>query len=300
MLEPEKARLALASDPAGLSLTLDGIAAGAPYDELVNFKRTVAAPSPQVVGASRYAFSGWSDGGAGSHQITVPPGGLSLTARFALEHAAPAGLVAAYAFDEGNGATLHDAAGGDDHGTISGAVWAGAGRHGGALQFDGVDDSVRIPDRAALDLTNAMTLSAWVRPSALGTRWRTVLFKEQPTHMTYALYAGASDGRPTGQAYVGGQRDARGPSGLALNTWTHLAATYDGAHLRLYVNGTVVRTLAVTGNMTVSSGPLKLGGNAIWNEWFAGLMDDVRIYNRALSAAEIQGDMETAVSLGWM
>ena len=48
--------------------------------------------------------------------------------------------------------------------------------------------------------------------------------------------------------------------------------------------------------MTVSTGPLKLGGNAIWGEWFAGLMDDVRVYNRALSASEIQSDMNVAVS----
>ena len=49
--------------------------------------------------------------------------------------------------------------------------------------------------------------------------------------------------------------------------------------------------------MAVSTGPLKLGGNAIWGEWFAGLMDDVRVYNRALTAAEIQTDMTSPVVL---
>ena len=48
--------------------------------------------------------------------------------------------------------------------------------------------------------------------------------------------------------------------------------------------------------MAISTGPLKLGGNGIWSEWFAGSMDDVRIYNRALSATEIQGDMTTPVT----
>jgi hypothetical protein len=59
----------------------------------------------------------------------------------------------------------------------------------------------------------------------------------------------------------------------------------------------VVRTLAVTGAMTVSAGALKLGGNAIWGEWYAGLLDDVRLYNRALTAAEIQTDMTAPVVL---
>ena len=67
--------------------------------------------------------------------------------------------------------------------------------------------------------------------------------------------------------------------------------------LRLFVNGAQVRALAVTGAMTVSTGPLKLGGNGIWGEWFAGLMDDVRVYNRALTAAEIQTDMTAPVVL---
>jgi hypothetical protein len=156
---------------------------------------------------------------------------------------------------------------------------------------------VRVDDHADLDLTTAMTLEAWVRPSALGSNWRTALFKEQPGHMTYAMYAGTSSGQPTGQAYVGGEKDARSAAALPVNAWTHLATTYDGANLRLYVNGTVVRTLAVTGSMAVSTGPLKLGGNGVWGEWFAGLLDDVRVYNRALTAAEVQTDMTAPVVL---
>ena len=65
----------------------------------------------------------------------------------------------------------------------------------------------------------------------------------------------------------------------------------------VYVNGAQVKSLAVTGAMTVSSGQLKLGGNGIWGEWFAGLLDDVRVYNRALSAADLQTDMTSPVVL---
>jgi len=93
---------------------------------------------------------------------------------------------------------------------------------------------------------------------------------------------------------VGGERNARATAALPVNTWTHLATTYDGANLRLYVNGTQAATTALTGAKAVSTGPLKIGGNALWSEWFAGLIDDVRIYDRALSATEIQGDMNRA------
>ena len=66
-----------------------------------------------------------------------------------------------------------------NNGTVSGATRSTAGRYGGALSFDGVNDSVSVPDAASLDLTNNMTLSAWVRPTG-ATGWRTVLMKERP------------------------------------------------------------------------------------------------------------------------
>src|SRR6185436_14889938 len=98
--------------------------------------------------------------------------------------------------------------------------------------------------------------------------------------------------RPSANAITGGaDHDLRGTAALALNAWSHLATTYDGSTLRLYVNGTQVASQAASGSLTVSTGALKIGGNAIWPEWFAGRIDEVRVYNRALTAAEIQADM---------
>jgi hypothetical protein len=207
---------------------------------------------------------------------------------------APVGLVAAYGFSEGVGSTFADASGNGNGGTISGASWSVQGRFGGALAFDGSDDIATVPDSASLDLTTGMTLQAWVNPITM-TSWRTVLVKETTGSLVYGLYANSSSSRPVGEVRTSTLRLAYGLTQIPLNSWTHLAATYDGANLRFYVNGTLVRTTSASGNITVSGSPLRIGATTVWGEHFRGLIDEVRIYNRALSLSEIQTDMNTSV-----
>ena len=113
--------------------------------------------------------------------------------------------------------------------------------------------------------------------------------------MVYGLYANGDTNRPSAHVYIGAENDTRGTAKLAVNTWTHLAATYDGSVLRLYVNGAQVSTRTIGGNILTSTSPLRIGGNSIWGEYFSGLIDEVRIYNRPLTATEIQTDMNTAI-----
>jgi hypothetical protein len=75
-----------------------------------------------------------------------------------------------------------------------------------------------------------------------------------------------------------------------------LAGTYDGANVRVYVNGVLAGTTAAAGAVGATVSPLRIGGNAVWGEYFNGLIDEVRVYNRALTAPEIQADMNTAVA----
>jgi fibronectin type 3 domain-containing protein len=211
---------------------------------------------------------------------------------------APSGLVASYGFDEASGGSAVDGSGNGNTGTISGATRTTSGKNAGALSFDGTNDLVTVPDAAALDLTGGMTLEAWVNPNRISGSWRTVLLKEQPGGMSYALYAAGSGGLPGGYIVSGGDEfSALGPSTLPLNAWTHLAATYDGSTLRTYVNGTQVAVEPHSGAMAPSTGALKIGGNNVWPEWFRGLIDDVRVYDRALTAAEIQADRDRPVGL---
>jgi glucose/arabinose dehydrogenase len=204
------------------------------------------------------------------------------------------GLVGAWGFDEGAGSQALDASGQGNTGTIAGAAWTGSGRYGGALTFDGVNDWVSVPHSASLNLSTAMTLTAWVRPTSLGA-WRQAILKERPGGLTYALYAtNQSANQPNGHFQIGGaDREVTAPTAIATNTWTHLATSYDGANMRLYVNGTLVRTVARTGPVATSTSPLRIGGNSVWGEWFAGQLDEIRVYNRALTTSEITTDSQT-------
>jgi hypothetical protein len=137
-----------------------------------------------------------------------------------------------------------------------------------------------------------------VWPTALGSSnlsWRTILFKEKPAGMTYALYANDGSAHPDAQVSIGGEQNAAGPSSLPLNAWSHLAAVYDGQTLRLYVNGNLAASKPQTGSAEVSSGALRIGGNSVWSEWFKGAIDEVRVYDRALSVDEVKQDMTTPV-----
>jgi concanavalin A-like lectin/glucanase superfamily protein len=207
---------------------------------------------------------------------------------------ASTGLAAAYGFEEATGTTATDSSGNNNTGTLNGPTRTTPGKYGAALSFDGVNDQVAVADSGTLDLTNGMTLEAWVRPSAL-TAWRTILMKEQTAGLVYGLYANSDTNRPSAHIHLNVERDVRGTAALALNTWTHVAATFDGAVLRFYVNGVQVSTGNYSGSMAASTGSLRIGGNSVWGEWFGGLIDEVRVYRRALTATEVTADMNAPV-----
>ncbi|HXJ61212.1 MAG TPA: LamG-like jellyroll fold domain-containing protein [Verrucomicrobiae bacterium] len=201
-------------------------------------------------------------------------------------------LVAAYGFEEGGGTVTADVSGMDNFGTIRGAVWTSSGRFGKALVFDGDHALVSIKDSPALALTTAMTLEAWVFPTVTPTGWRDVVYKEDDTY--YLEGSCLQTGTPT----MGGTFNPSpltAPDRLPINVWSHLACTYDGVVMRLYVNGVQVASRPLNSLIRTSTGPLTIGGDEIYGQFWTGGIDEVRVYARALSGPEIQADMNTPV-----
>ncbi len=193
--------------------------------------------------------------------------------------------------------TAVDSSGNTNTGTLQNAAWTTAGRYGSGFSFNGADSWITIADAPSLDLSTGMTLEAWVYPTSL-SGWRTVILKEIPGGLAYGLYAHDNAPNPASYVHLTGATlgdGLAGPTQLPLNTWTHLAATYDGSTQRLYVDGVQVASEPLGGSMVSSSDVLRIGGNSVWGEHFSGVIDEVRVYNRALTAAEIQADRNTPI-----
>ena len=241
-LNPRTVDLTFLSNPAGVQLAVNGTSATAPFTRTViqGSNNTVSAVSPQTVAGNTYTFTAWSDGGAQTHSIVAGTTPANFTASYNVSVPGP---VAAYGFEEPSGTGVTDSSGTGNNGTLTAATRTTAGKFGSALTFNGSSSWVTVPDSASLDLTSSMTLEAWVKPATLAGAWRTVLMKEQTGDIVYDLYANRTGTPqvPLAEAYASGAaRPAQGTSTLPLNVWTHLAATYDGDSVRLYVNGNQV------------------------------------------------------------
>ena len=291
-LDPRTVELSFQSSPSGLQLTFGGSSSTTPFTRTVieGSTNSVSAPTPQTLGGTDYVWASWSDGGAQSHNI-VANAAATYTAAYQAVATGPAGLAAAFSFDEGLGASAADASGNGNTGAVGTASWIASGKFGNALLFNGTNARVTVADSPSLDLTTAMTLEAWVYPTGGAGQWRDVIYKGPDD--IYYLESHTSNGPPaTGGTFA---NPLFGTAVPPLNTWSHLAATYDGTTLRLYVNGVQVASRAQTGPIATSAGALTIGGDALYGQHFSGRIDEVRIYGTALSASEIQTDMNTPI-----
>ena len=187
-----------------------------------------------------------------------------------------------------------DSSGNNLNGNLVNGPTYTTGKNNSALHFDGINDSVDIADSAVLHLSSAFSVSAWVNPDVASTNFRSILLKDP----SYGLYASGSSntyltggtcasGVPLGEIYNTSDKVVCASPALPVNTWTHLATTYDGVTFKLYRNGSLVASTAYTGGIPISTGILQIGATQ-FGEYFQGLIDEVQLYNRAISATEVQ------------
>jgi Concanavalin A-like lectin/glucanases superfamily/Purple acid Phosphatase, N-terminal domain len=198
---------------------------------------------------------------------------------------------AAYGLNEAFGSTTADATGHGYQGTlINGPLWT-SGRNGSALLFDGVDDKVSLP--STLDISKLpFTLEAWIRPSSSSrSDWRAIFSKRSSYslwHMRFDVGLAITSGRvyvTTAQSFV---TFAYAPP---LDAWTHVAIVAESWGTRLYVNGILTQTLPAITPGSRSDALATIGNTGDNDDPFAGVIDDLRLHERALSATEIQSDM---------
>jgi hypothetical protein len=199
------------------------------------------------------------------------------------------GLVAHWKFDDGSGNTAIDSAGTNNGALIGAPTWT-AGRIDGALSFDGVDDYVVTAPVAPL-MGNTVTAQAWIRTSEFAGIWNLVL--TQNAGDGYYFYV--SSGRPAFYLVVGASYVQVISSDIINpNEWYHVAGTNDGSNLKLYIDGQLKDSDPSTGFSGVSSNAY-IGYEPVSPLYYNGLIDDVRIYNRAVSESEFQ---DTADPMG--
>ncbi|MFH1227842.1 MAG: DUF2341 domain-containing protein [Planctomycetota bacterium] len=229
----------------------------------------------------------------GDSMLRMYYGNVSATDSGSLANVYGASIVGFWPFNEGAGATTYDRSGNAGHGTLyNSPTWTAGGRFGNALSFDGTNDYLTTVSNTGISGTSPRTTEFWAKMNAnpsSGLGFSLVYFGTTASNLLYA----ATVTRPGGglsankTLFFGGySNDLLGVATLELSTWYHFAITYDGTTLKMYVNGvldnSVAKTLNTANNVTVMGYPP--AGD--WS-YYNGLIDETRIYNRVLTAAEI-------------
>jgi|GEM_PF-656665 len=204
------------------------------------------------------------------------------------------GLIGYWAFNESTGTTASDGSGNNNNGTLvnmNNADWV-TGRSGNAIDFDGVDDYITVPHSSSLVQPSSFSIASWVRPATLpgAMAYLTMLVKNTPTNPNYWFEV-------RGDEFLGGFMNAgfrehfSGAATATINTWYHVAVVFDDAanRFKIYINGALVTNdVENTSPADIGSGALIIGAQGPGNQNMAVTMDELRIYNRALTDAEVQ------------
>jgi flagellin-like protein len=205
----------------------------------------------------------------------------------------PSGLEAYWKFDEISGSSASDSSGNGHTGSLFGGVTWKPGHTNNAADFPGAGSDY--VDVNSFGSFTTFTVAAWInRTGAVYARETLFSYKEMyPTTCGFSLILNLDGSSQHPGIYVAldikGWQYLEGPDPIPLHQWTHLAATYDGTNIVLYVNGVPVATDPVTGSMTQCSHDIRIGNieSGSLQMEFPGRIDEVQVYTRALSQTEI-------------
>ena len=211
----------------------------------------------------------------------------------ALARTADADLIGWWRLDEGSGTTATDSSGYGNDAIFQGApVWVDEGKLGKAIRFNGSSDYLAAPDSESLDINgDQLSIAAWIN----GEDWPAAnhivrkiadtgtgsiyMIRVQPDSVRVYLNTSA------------GETIVQGTTVLPTNEWNHTALTYDGVQALIYVNGQEDIAMDVSGELTQSDNELRIGRGEPAG-YFMGMIDDVRLFNHALTESELLSAME--------
>ncbi|MHC4571859.1 MAG: LamG domain-containing protein [Planctomycetota bacterium] len=234
-----------------------------------------------AVGSYNCQFTVTGDGAANSPQI--------IDVNLAIYIYEP-NLVSSWKFDEGGGTMAYDWAGGNN-GTLNGDPNWTVGQIDGALSFDGVDDYVNCGNDNSLAITNNLTIAGWVKRASGGGSTEIIVSKYDGGQLSYRIFFRSTDvirwwlstdGTTDNRAFVDSTIT------ITDTNWHFIAATFESGTLKIYIDG-IDKTGPQTGSISsikATTEPLFIGQENS-GSYFEGTTDDVRIYDRVLSAGEI-------------
>ena len=206
--------------------------------------------------------------------------------------ALPEGLVFLATFDDKSGDKANDLSGFKNNGTVKGKVDWTDGKFGGGFRFDGATYITVTNAKPLSALTHPMSSGAWINPASFDANNNIV---EMDGNTGWKL--GFTNGTPQFTTYH--VKDFNGKTPLATGKWTHVAATWDGKQVILYINGEIDATVAGGGVIEVSKEPsLDIGYRRVGAaSFYKGIFDDVFVYNRLLTQSEIKDTMKGFASI---
>ena len=181
-----------------------------------------------------------------------------------------------------------DSSGNGNDGTTSGNILNSTGRYNGSYEFDGETSHIEVPASTSINISKAITLSAWVKPKGTNVYPNRIIDKTGGgAAIDYALTFGTTNKvhilmNAPGWVDLGSSVNA-----IPNNNWTYVSATYDGSYLSIYVNGIFDNGVAHTGDILTNDLALRFGERGAGGHKFNGTIDEVRIWNRSLNADEV-------------